>query len=254
MKKIISVSGRNVDIEAGDKDEYLQTRGESFEPDLCAMFAKYAPRDGRARLDIGANIGLAAMALAELGGSPVYAFEPIPATFSYLAANLSRNGYDGHVHPIPFGLGRLAAGTVEMALLESFPAGAYVSSEYSSSFGQQPIHANFTSVDEFASTHNIQVGFMKIDVEGYELDVLAGAAETLKRDRPVCILEMNHWCLNVFRRITIPDFIETLLNTFPIVEALGGDRSFNLHDKNERYLVMHEHVTKFMYPNLVCRF
>lgn len=254
MKKFITVLGRLVEIEAGDKDEYLQTRGDTFEPDLCAMFERYAPRDGRVFLDIGANLGLAAIALAELKVAPVFAFEPVPATYSHLLANIEHNGYSGRIHAIPQGLGRASTETREMALLESFPAGAFVSTEYSSVHGAKPVQTQFTSVDAFVAKHNIRIGFMKIDVEGFELDVIAGAHETLKRDRPVCILEMNHWCLNVFRRITIPDFLESLLDVFPIAEAVDGEQVFNLHDKNVRYLVMHQHVTKFMYPNLVCRF
>jgi hypothetical protein len=48
------------------------------------------------------------------------------------------------------------------------------------------------TVDTFVRRHNLTVGFMKADVEGFGLQVVRGAAETLVRDRPVLALSCYH--------------------------------------------------------------
>ena len=53
--------------------------------------------------------------------------------------------------------------------------------------GGQEITVNTTTID---NENHQNVGFIKIDVEGHELDVLIGGYETIKRDRPVCMVEV----------------------------------------------------------------
>lgn len=48
-----------------------------------------------------------------------------------------------------------------------------------------------TSLDHFTLEHAIHPGLIKIDVEGYEGKVLDGAAATLRRDRPLVVLELH---------------------------------------------------------------
>ena len=50
------------------------------------------------------------------------------------------------------------------------------------------------------------VGFMKIDVEGYELEVLQGAADTLRRDRPNLLIEMEE----KHTKIPLGEMVETV--------------------------------------------
>ena len=50
-----------------------------------------------------------------------------------------------------------------------------------------PIEVDVVSVDDLDLK---DVGFIKIDVEGHELDVLEGAVNTIERDRPVCMVEV----------------------------------------------------------------
>lgn len=50
-----------------------------------------------------------------------------------------------------------------------------------------PIDVEVVAVDDLDLT---DIGFMKIDVEGHELDVLNGAVKTIERDRPVCMVEV----------------------------------------------------------------
>jgi len=50
-----------------------------------------------------------------------------------------------------------------------------------------PIEVDVVSVDDLDLK---DIGFIKIDVEGHELDVLNGAVNTIERDRPVCMVEV----------------------------------------------------------------
>jgi hypothetical protein len=78
----------------------------------------------------------------------------------------------------------------------------------------------------------------------------------LQRTRPIVVLEMNHFCLNVLQRITIPDFLDYMRSVFPYLYAVESDNTIiaDLHVPDTAYMVMHEHVVKFRFPNLVCGF
>ena len=49
-----------------------------------------------------------------------------------------------------------------------------------------------TSIDEFSKKRNLNIGFLKIDVEGFGYEALKGATETIKRDRPIICLAVYH--------------------------------------------------------------
>jgi hypothetical protein len=59
----VRISGRRFAI-YGD-DDYLRGMGEEFEPDTVALFALLCGKDSRV-LDVGANIGMTALALAQI--------------------------------------------------------------------------------------------------------------------------------------------------------------------------------------------
>lgn len=66
-------------------------------------------------------------------------------------------------------------------------------------------------------------------------------------------MEMNHFCLDVLQRITIPDFLDFMRSAFPYLYAVDADNStiIDLHVPDAAYMVMHEHVVKHRFPNLV---
>jgi FkbM family methyltransferase len=51
---------------------------------------------------------------------------------------------------------------------------------------------NVTTIDEEAKRLNFTVGFIKADVEGFEPEVILGAINTIKRDRPVISMSLYH--------------------------------------------------------------
>ena len=93
-----------------------------------------------------------------------------------------------------------------------------------------------------------------IDVEGFELAVIEGLMQTITTHKPVVTLELNHWCLNAFRRMSVPDFLDALRAVFPVLYAVGKDGAKDLHDPTQSYYVMHEHIVHFDYPSIVGAF
>jgi hypothetical protein len=99
-----------------------------------------------------------------------------------------------------------------------------------------------------------RLDFMKVDVEGFELEVFAGAKETLATYRPIVFLEMNHWCLNIFRRMSIPEFRERLMEYFPYVYAIDGLDYLDYVDEKNIHHINYHHVLNFRFMNLVAGF
>lgn len=66
-------------------------------------------------------------------------------------------------------------------------------------------------------------------------------------------MEMNHFCLDVLQRVTIPDFLDFMRSVFPHLYAIDTDNATiaDLHDPDRAYFVMHEHVVHHRFPNLV---
>lgn len=116
---------------------------------------------------------------------------------------------------------------------------------------------NIVTLDSFFSGVELSSVFLKIDVEGFEQSVIRGGMSWfLEAHKPIVVMEMNHFCLGILQRVTIPDFLDSMRAVFPYVYAIDGDNSAiaDLHDPDKAYMVMHEHVVNNRFPNLVCGF
>jgi len=119
-------------------------------------------------LDIGANIGIMTLIFAKRA-KHVHAFEPAPRSLSLLRLNAPDNCT---VHPVAIGDQN---GTVHFAEMEAFDM---------SHVADEGIEVPMRTVDSFG----LKPDFIKIDVEGYEPQVLRGAMSTLKAG-PIVMFE-----------------------------------------------------------------
>lgn len=133
-------------------------------------------------LDIGANIGVISQALLA-NGFRVMAFEPQPELFEILNENCRAVG--GEFVTFNTALGS-APGEAKMPKVQYSAKGNFGGL----GIGDKSIYGDITvPVATIDSYHFPNVGFIKIDVEGFELEVLKGAVDTITRCRPILYIE-----------------------------------------------------------------
>jgi FkbM family methyltransferase len=163
---------------------YFYSRPGGGEPEI-QFVSKFAD-PARDAVDIGANIGLYTYRLSPHVRT-VHAFEPNPRLFEVLAAAKLRNA----------ALHRVALSSIQGHATFYVPRAAYgellgwgslVQGRCPSAQSEEAIDVEVAPLDRFGLTN---VSFMKIDVEGHELQVLEGAAETLSQNRPAIVIESD---------------------------------------------------------------
>jgi len=203
-------------------------------------------------IDVGANIGCTSIFFGACARR-VIAFEPSPSTFEFLSRNVARAGV-GSIDLYNHALGSQAKAS-QLTFARTNRAGGFVSERTATSAGHVTESISILRMDDVVRDLSLEaVDLVKIDVEGFEQSVLEGGRETLGRFRPIVALELNHWCLNAFHRICVPDFLDYLCATFPLLLAVEDDRYLDVHDPAERYIVMYHHINHFRYTNLVGAF
>jgi FkbM family methyltransferase len=142
-------------------------------------------KPGAVCVDAGANYGTFAWAMARAAGPQghVYAFEPYAPMYACLAVNM-REFPPCQVSVLNAGLGVLRR-HLEMA--PSVNAGA-THIELNPSRPLAP-SSLFLPLDDFQLP---RLNFLKLDVEGWEPHVVAGAVETIARCMPIIFCEINH--------------------------------------------------------------
>jgi FkbM family methyltransferase len=179
----------------------IRTTGE-YEPHLMVLFAAVLKSDGVC-LDVGANIGAHTIAMSRLvPDGVVIAVEPEPSTAAFLAENVARNcrgEQAGEVRVRRVGL-HSKAGTLTLHTSAAHPGGAFTATTESADVASVEIPV--VTLDQLVDEENLpRVDLIKIDVEGGEVGVLAGAATTLTGDRPVVVAECNPVPLWRFQRL-----------------------------------------------------
>ena len=143
-------------------------------------------KPGAVVLDIGANIGSHSLFFAQsVGpGGILMAFEPQRILFQMLCANMALNGViNSYCYNTAVGSssGTLIVPTLDYGAENNF-GGLSLNADYSGQGEQTGILA----IDNLKLP---QCHFIKIDVEGMELEVLKGAEETINRCRPLLYVE-----------------------------------------------------------------
>lgn len=160
---------------------------ELYEPGVLAAIDRYLLA-GAVAYDIGANIGLWTLRMSRrVGqGGRVVSFEPVPATARQLEANVELSRAS-NVTVVAAALGDHAGSATVY-----FPSDAGRVSLAPESDRDTPIEVEMLTLDSvWEADGRPDVRFVKIDIEGAEPLMLAGAANLLTTARPVVACELN---------------------------------------------------------------
>ncbi|WP_420963323.1 FkbM family methyltransferase [Brucella sp. IR073] len=141
-------------------------------------FVEHASRDWIIA-DIGANVGMYTLLFSRLAPEGrVHAFEPTQ-TAELLRRNIEAAGCENvFVHQVALGAVEGAREEPIYRLWGSAP--------------EKQVY-DFITLDAFVAAHGInRLDCIKIDVDGFDLEVLKGAAQTLRRFNPWLLVEINH--------------------------------------------------------------
>jgi len=206
-------------------DEVILT-GE-YEPAIAGIIRAFT-RGGFEYVDVGANVGLHTVAAAfarHSASQRIFAFEPEPATYATLTRNVTSNTLP-NVECVQAAAGQ-EAGRLTLNVSDGTNEGAhsFVRRDHTAPGPEVPI----LQLDSYfaAPEHRLTDRFlMKIDVEGFEPSVLAGARELLSTATTCAVL----------------------IEVFPSLLAAGGHtaddvfQALRLSGLNQIYIVRDEHA------------
>lgn len=150
----------------------------------CALLL-HLLREDHLFVDIGANVGVYTVLAAGAIGAQAVSIEPIPQTFVRLCANLRANNIVDKVTPHNLGLGRQEA-TLRFTAEKDTTNHVIDNDSWTGPSIEVPVSTLDAVMKDQTPT------LIKIDVEGWESEVLAGAASTLRSSSLLgLIVEMN---------------------------------------------------------------
>lgn len=142
-------------------------------------------KKGDCFVDVGANIGLLSLHASSCVGPEgnVFAVEPNPKTLPILYRNIELNKAN-NIKVFEVALGEKSHTTKIFENRDINRGGASLIVNVNNEPG---IEVKVEPLDDFLALHNPKV--IKIDVEGYEFEVLKGAVKTISRTKPILIVE-----------------------------------------------------------------
>ena len=162
-------------------------------------------------IDAGAFTGDTSLPLSKITEKNVYAFEPFRDSFELLCKNISDNNIE-NIIPINKSLGNIDG---ERTLYLSGDNVQGITSKPDIRPYDNEVKVEEATIDKFVEKNNLDVGYITIDVEGAEMDLLNGAINTIKSQKPMLSISLYH---------SVDDYFEII----PWVANLGLGYEFEV--------------------------
>ena len=196
---VVRFRGCNFFAGGDNKIEAVLLRGERYYDRNNFVAISRFVKPGSVCFDIGANIGVYSAVFARISGDAgkVHSFEPVDHIRNKLISNARLNGFEA-LNVNAFALGS-EQGVLEMHQIKEgrFRGGTstFVNTENIAMMGKDEFvtrDVEIKTLDQYVLDARVtKIDFLKIDVEGFELEVLKGAADTLSRFKPTMIFEYD---------------------------------------------------------------
>ena len=223
--------------DANDESQLIANR--NYE-EIIQRLMKHVVQPGDTVLDVGANCGLHTVLLSKLCGpdGSVHAFEPVDYSIKKLNANLHLNGCRNVLlHDCALGERtyrkqlRKIRETGYFKGNSSLVENEKLAAQLRADFELEEVQVR--SLDEVVKQYELQVNLIKIDVEGYEYQVLQGARRTIAEQSPAMIME---YASDRLRHLGLSsnDF-KQLLGPHYDAYSICGSNTFDRYDSLEPF-------------------
>jgi FkbM family methyltransferase len=173
------------------------------------QFVRSVLRPGDHAVDAGAHIGFFTMHMADAvgPGGRIHAFEPFPANADLLARSIAENRFESRVTLRRAAVGeRVASATLTFPVETLNSGGAYLLRDGTAPLGgHRHAAVPVETLDAAALARPIRL--IKMDVEGAEPQVVAGARRLLAEDRPTILSELHPQQLDRASGVTADRFL-----------------------------------------------
>ncbi len=146
-------------------------------------------KEGMIVIDLGANIGYYTLLAASLvkNKGKVYAFEPDPRNFYLLNKNIKINRYSNIVETYPIAISDTTGKAIFHLSNKTNLNTMLDPDKYPSTFPaiKNKIEIKTMSIDDFMYDKG-DVNFIRMDIEGFEVEAFNGMMTTLNKSRPPC--------------------------------------------------------------------
>ena len=186
------------------------------------LFKKYVDPNKNV-IDVGGCLGVMAICLSQLTNKYVYVYEPNPVSFDILKTNLENNNIN-NVIAHNYGIGDTLT---ETKIIYSHPQN--IGQTMLAVNKDQIKKSNGIKVDLFKlddiSVKNI--GFIKIDVEGYELEVLRSGEKLFSNNDLILCIEYHGFNINGKEVTTQSEVVEIMESYgYSVIDEKGNKLIF----------------------------
>lgn len=189
-RECIEVKGKKIYGYCGDHIFEILKKTQDFYEIKTLEKWTFCIENAETILDVGANLGNHTLYWENrLGAKQIYCFEPYEPNYENLVRNVQANKLEKVVFPIMKAVGK-HGGKVK---LENVDQSNFGGTTFQYADGENDGYTEIISIDEFVKDNGVkQIGLIKIDTEGFEMDALQGAMNTLHRDRPFIWVEVSN--------------------------------------------------------------
>lgn len=189
---------RNNHTSKGQVGEYKFTGGYNLHPfvDLNLNDEDLEFIKDKDIIDAGAYTGDTSIPLAKITSRNIYAFEPFEESLDLLKKNIEDNNIK-NIIPINKTLGSKNG---EQSIFLSGNNVQGITTDPTKNHDKE-LKIQETTIDKFVEDNDLNIGFITVDVEGAEMELLKGAENTLKTQKPILSISIYHKLSDFFEII-----------------------------------------------------
>ena len=168
-------------------------------------------------LDVGGFIGDSALMFTEYTNGNIYSFEPTSRNYDLTLKTIEMNGCK-NIIPV-----NIALGSKDETLPIKIQGGASTFTKHAPIYNDKSTTelVKVTTLDNYVKGKDLDIGLIKVDIEGFEQEFLKGAEQTIRKYKPTLLISIYHNASDFF---DIKPLIESwnLGYTFQISGPING--------------------------------